>query len=51
MTEAAQPAAEEDQKPKTLPAKEFAAQSAASGLAPLNLQRRQPRAQDGWRSE
>jgi alcohol dehydrogenase (NADP+) len=46
MTEAAQQTAKEDQKPKTFPAKAFAAQSPTSGLAPFSLQRRQPREQD-----
>src|SRR3984893_8539310 len=46
MTEAAQQTAKESQKPQTFPAKAFAAQSAASGMAPFTLRRRSPRPQD-----
>jgi uncharacterized zinc-type alcohol dehydrogenase-like protein len=46
MTEAAQQTAKEAQKPQTFAAKAFAAQSAASGMAPFTLRRRSPRPQD-----
>src|SRR5580704_9113233 len=46
MTESAQQTARERQKPQTFTAKAFAAQSPTSGLAPLTLQRREPRPQD-----
>ncbi len=46
MTEAAQQTAKETQKPQTFTAKAFAAQSAASGMAPFTLRRRSPRPQD-----
>src|SRR3984893_2825132 len=46
MTEAAQQTAKESQKPQTFPAKAFAAQSAASGMAPFTLRRRSPKPQD-----
>ena len=46
MTEAAQQTAKEAQKTQTFTAKAFAAQSAASGMAPFTLRRRSPRPQD-----
>jgi alcohol dehydrogenase (NADP+) len=46
MTDSAQQPAKDTQKPQTLPAKAFAAQSATSRLAPLNIKRRSPRPQD-----
>src|SRR2546427_4289421 len=46
MTEAAQKAVKEAQKPETFAAKAFAAQSAAAPLAPFTLPRRSPRPQD-----
>src|ERR1700690_4484441 len=46
MTDAAQQAAKENEKPKTFAAKAFAAQSATSALGPFTLQRRSPREQD-----
>jgi alcohol dehydrogenase (NADP+) len=45
MTDTAQKTAREP-KPKTFPAKAFAATSATSGMAPFTLQRRSPRPQD-----
>jgi uncharacterized zinc-type alcohol dehydrogenase-like protein len=45
MTEAAQQPAKE-QKPRTYPAKAFAAQSATSALAPFSFERRSPGPQD-----
>jgi uncharacterized zinc-type alcohol dehydrogenase-like protein len=46
MTEAAQQAAKESQKPGTFTAKAFAAKSASSGMASHTIQRRSPRPQD-----
>jgi uncharacterized zinc-type alcohol dehydrogenase-like protein len=46
MTETAQQTAKESPKAQTFAAKAFAAQSPTSGLAPLTLQRREPRPQD-----
>src|ERR1700675_2653705 len=46
MTEAAQQTAKESQKPQSFAVKAFAAQNAASAMAPFTLQRRSPRPQD-----
>jgi len=46
MTEAQVTEKKQTASPATFPAKAFAAQSAASGLGPLTVQRRAPRAQD-----
>ena len=46
MTEAAQKAVKETQKPETFAAKAYAAHSAAAPLAPFTLPRRSPRPQD-----
>jgi len=46
MTEAAQKAVKETQKPETFAAKAYAANSAAAPLAPFTLPRRSPRPQD-----
>jgi uncharacterized zinc-type alcohol dehydrogenase-like protein len=46
MTDAAQQPAKGTPKPRTFPAKAFAAQSPKSGLAPYSFQRRSPRPED-----
>ena len=46
MTETAQQAAKENQKPKTFAAKAFAAQNTSGSMSPHALQRREPRPQD-----
>ena len=46
MTETAQKAAAEKQKPQTFAAKAFAAQNTSGSMAPYTLQRREPRPQD-----
>jgi alcohol dehydrogenase (NADP+) len=47
MSEAARPAQDTNSaKPQTFPAKAYAANSATSGLAPLNISRRDPRPED-----
>src|SRR6266404_692218 len=46
MTEAAQKAVKETQKPETFAAKAYAAHSVAAPLAPFTLPRRSPRPQD-----
>src|SRR2546422_10319979 len=46
MTEAAQKAVKEAQKPETFAAKVYAAHSAAAALADVKLPRRSPRPQD-----
>ncbi len=46
MTEAAQKAVKETQKPETFAARAYAAHSAAAPLAPFTLPRRSPRPQD-----
>src|SRR5580704_12887402 len=46
MTETAQQAAKENQKPKTFAAKAFAVQNTSGSMSPYALQRREPRPQD-----